>query len=417
MRMPHVYRKSAGPCPYRVRSARMMRSVLLSVLTVAAATKAHAQTRDDLWPPQSKASAKLGKGATVTSADDSAKLTLRARLQLRFSQFSEDEGDAPEISEFQARRIRLLLQGHVYHGAVTYYLQLGFSNGDTEPDLRLPLRDAYLTYTTVRDLQIRGGQMKVPYGRQRVVSSSALQMVDRSIITGELNLDRDVGVQLLSDDLGGHGGKLAYNVGVFSGDGRNRLASAPGVMFVARGVVRPLGGFDDSIEGDHDRESSPKLAIAVGAAHNNNTNRTRSTFNEVYEHARFDYWHAGADLVFKYRGLSIVSELMYRKSPRTSVAQMNPDGTVEREYARNAWGYYAQAGYLITSHAEITARYGELRPRGATDPDLADTTREAGGGFNWYFDKHDLKLQTDYFYLHGDAGARHQGRVQAQLYF
>lgn len=367
--------------------------------------------------PATKTDLKLGKGITFTTADDDAKLSIRGRLQLRASQFSEDPGEPPEVTEFQARRIRLLFQGHVRGGEFEYYLQLGFSNGDTESDLRLPLRDAYITYTAVRDLNIRGGQMKVPFGRQRVISSSALQMVDRSIVTGELNLDRDVGVQLMSEDLGGLGGKLGYNLGLFSGDGRNRLAEVPGVLLVGRVVVRPMGKFEDSIEGDHAREKTPKLAIGFGGAHNNNTNRQRSTFNSVYEFARFDYWHAGADLVFKYQGLSILSEIMYRKSPTTSVEGM-VDGDTVREYARNAWGYYAQAGYFVGDHAELVARYGSLHPRGSTDPALVDGRREAGGGFNWYFQKHDLKLQTDYFYLFapGDDGV-HQARVQMQLYF
>jgi phosphate-selective porin OprO and OprP len=359
----------------------------------------------------------LGKGITFKTTDDAARMTIRARLQLRGSQFSGRDGDAPEISEFQARRIRLLLQGHVAGGDATYYLQLGFANQDTEPDLRLPLRDAYVTYTRVRDLNIRGGQMKVPFGRQRVISSSALQFADRSIVTQELNLDRDVGVQLMSEDLAGMDGKLGYNLGVFSGDGRNRLAEAPGVLLVGRILVRPFGGFADNTEADHDREDSFKLALGVGGAHNNNTNRQRSTFNDVYEVARFDYWHAGADLVIKYRGLSVLSEIMYRKSPRTSVIEL-VDGETLREYARNAWGYYAQAGYLVTDEVEVSARYGELRPRGATDPRLAETRREAGGGLSWYFQEHDLKLQSDYFYLFGEDGeGRHQARVQMQLYF
>lgn len=366
--------------------------------------------------PTTTPSLRLGKGVTFATDDKSVKLTMRARLQLRGSQFSAEDGEAPEVTEFQARRIRLLLQGHVMDGDVTFYLQLGFSNQDTEADLRLPLRDAYMTFTQLRDANLRFGQMKVPFGKQRVVSSSALQMVDRSQVTGELNLDRDVGVQVMSDDVGGLGGYLGYNVGLFSGDGRNRLASVPGVMLVARGVVRPMGKFEDSDEGDHDRHDSPKVAIGFGGAHNNNTNRERSTFQTPYTFARFDYWHAGADVMFKYRGLSVLSEIMVRKSTTTSVTRMTDTGELEREFARNAWGYYAQGGYLVDRHVEVTARYGELRPRGATDPDLEETTREVGGGLNYYFQEHDLKVQSDYFYLSGEASGRHQIRVQAQLY-
>ena len=140
------------------------------------------------------------------------------------------------------------------------------------------------------------------------------------------------------------------------------------------------------------------------------------TFQTPYAFARFDYWHAGVDVMLKYRGFSLQSEAMVRKSSVTSVSQMTDTGEIEREYARNAWGYYAQAGYLLNRHVEVTGRYGELRPRGSTDPELEETTREIGGGLNYYFQEHDLKLQSDYFFLVGDGDGRHQIRVQAQLY-
>ena len=386
----------------------------LAVLLILATTSTSVADSSD-----AVVTGKLGKGIDFTSRDKSWRFNLRARMQLRFTQFSQGDGDAPEVTEIQARRIRLLVSGHVMGGDLQYYLQLGFSNGDTEPDLRLPLRDAYLTYTKVRDLNVRFGQMKVPFGRQRVTSSSALQMVDRSIVVGELNLDRDTGIQVLSEDLFGLGGRLAYNAGVFAGDGRNRLATAPGIMVVGRIAVRPFGAFDDMVESDLERSPDPKLSLAVAAAHNNNTNRQRSTFNTPYTFARFDYTHLTADAVFKFRGLSLLGEVIYRKASRAFVEQTTPAGDVEREESRNAWGYFAQAGYLATRKLEVTARFGELRPRGATTVDLAEKHREAGGGINWYFEKHDLKLQSDYFYLFGPevGDGRHQVRVQMQLYF
>ena len=360
----------------------------------------------------------LGHGVEVVSADERTRLALRARMQLRFSQLSEDPGDPPDVTEFQARRVRLLVEGHVLGEEVTYYLQLGFSNADTEPDLRSPLRDAYLTWARLRDLHVRGGQMKVPFGRQRVNSSSALQLVDRSIVVGELNLDRDVGVQVMSDDLFGWGGRLGYHLGLFSGDGRNRLASAPGVLVVARIVLKPLGGFDDLVEADLARSRTPKLAIGLGAARNQNTNRERSTFGTPYTFARFDYTHAAADVTLRYRGLSVSSELIYRSPDRDFSEQTTPDGELVRELARGAWGYFVQAGYLATTRFEVTARFGELRPVGEGAPDLAARRRELGGGLSWYLAAHDLKLQTDYFYLPTEGrGNEHQIRAQTQLYF
>ena len=361
----------------------------------------------------------LGKGLEFTTADERSRMQIRMRMQLRFSELSDEPGGAPDVTEFQVRRARVLFRGYVLGGDLEYYLQLGFSNRDTEEDLRLPLRDAYVTYTRVRDLHVRGGQMKVPYGRQRVISSAALQFPDRSIVTNELNLDRDVGVQALSEDLFGLDGRLGYHAGVFSGDGRNRLAPGPGVLVVGRIAARPLGKFDDFVEADLEHHESPKLAVGLGAAYNFNTIRSRSTFMAPYELADFDYRHLGADAIFKLRGLSVLGELMYRRSTRPFEDNLLPSGEVLREYARNAWGGFVQAGFLFTRKAEVVARYGELRPLGETAPELAEPQRELGGGLGYYFSKHDLKLQGDYFYLFGpDLGlGRHEIRVQMQLFY
>src|SRR5690606_198965 len=107
-----------------------MRATGTIAVLLLCATHAFAQPSE---PPDAdaQASVELGRGVDFTSADGSESINLRARLQLRFTQFSEEDGDAPEVTEFQARRIRLLLQGFVRSGMFKYYLQLGFSNRDT----------------------------------------------------------------------------------------------------------------------------------------------------------------------------------------------------------------------------------------------------------------------------------------------
>ena len=42
------------------------------------------------------------------------------------------------------------------------------------------------------------GQTKLPGNRERVYSSQELQFVDRSLVNARFNLDRDVGVQTIS---------------------------------------------------------------------------------------------------------------------------------------------------------------------------------------------------------------------------
>src|SRR5690606_35208803 len=91
-------------------------------------------------------------------------------------------------------------------------------------------------------------------------------------------------------------------------------------------------------------------------------------------------------------------------------------GAPASDRTRSAWGYFAQAGYMLTDEVEVTARWGELRPHGRSAVSLV---RELGAGLNWYVHGHDLKLQGDYFYLWParlDDGD-HQVRVQLQLFF
>ncbi len=390
--------------------------------------------------PPATVAAEFGQGVTVTAPNDAFALTIRARVQARFTLLGP-RPDAMGVypmaapgTEFLIRRMRLVLQGHVFNRTWQYYVQLGLANRDMEPDLLMPVRDAYITWTGLRDLNVRIGQMKVPFGLQRVVSSSALQFVDRSLAVGELNLDRDVGIQFLSQDVGGLGGRLRYHLGLFGGDGRNRLSDVFGLLYVARVQYLPFGRFDDLAEADFDRSATPRLAIGVAAAYNHQTNRPQSTIGTPLRFARFDYLHMAADLTFRYQGFSFQAEVLYRNSTSGGVVTrtlMDPMMTVEREFSRSGWGYYVQAAMMLTRNLEVGARWGEVFAiRQSTVVGEFDSRQfdaaELGGVASWYFQRHSMKLQLDYFALLGNApggnypayaGTQHQVRMQFQLYF
>lgn len=387
-------------------------------LIFALLTSNLASAQEPVEPAKPTTEATFGKGATIRTADDRMSLNIRGRIQARAS-FTDAANDGQDpITEMVMRRMRVVLQGNAMGPELTYYIQLAFSNQDTEPDLRLPLRDAYVTYTQLRDLSVRFGQMKVPYGRQRVVSSSALQMVDRSLITAELNLDRDVGITLFSKDFLGLDGKLGYNVGVFGGDGRNRLGERFGYLTSARIEAWPFGSFDDYVEADFKRESRPRLALGAGVAYNQNTNRPRSTIGDPYGAGDFDYLHLGADFMFKVAGFTLQGEVMYRKAD-TNTRTVQIDGIDTTIHARSAWGAYTQAGLMLTNHLELTARYGYLDPLSTNTDTTLRQSHELGGGLGYYWSEHNLKLQGDYFYLptNGFNAGTHQTRLQCQLYF
>jgi hypothetical protein len=379
----------------------------------------------------------LGQGVQFHTQDGRFSLRLRARIQARFTTLTARENPetgevtGPASQEFMIRRQRLVLSGHAWSKALKYYVQYGFSNLDTEGDLRLPLRDAYLTWELARDASVMFGQGKVPFNRQRVISSGSLMFVDRSLANAELNLDRDVGVQLLSRDFLGREGRLGYHLGVFGGDGRNRLSERQGMLYVARVEARFFRDFDDYRESDWGRSRRPRLAVGAAAAYNSNTVRELSTIGAT-RRTPVDYRHMVVDAMFKLRGFSLQSELLFRGAPSGQVIQEFIDpatGQRALEVARNAWGWFVQAGYLLTEHLEIAGRTGEVRPHGASSRSQGRQA-EYGGALGYYWQEHALKLQADYLYLsteqlfEASSGeerramtGRHQARVQFQLHF
>jgi phosphate-selective porin OprO and OprP len=257
----------------------------------------------------------------------------------------------------------------------------------------------------------------VPFGRQRVISSSALQMVDRAIAVSELNLDRDVGLHLFSDDLFGLHDRLGYSLGLFGGNGRNRTGRAAGLLYVARLVVRPLGAFDDEQEADLGRTPSLRVRVGGGMAYNQNTNRPRSTTGLPFPAGDFDYTHTGLDAAAKRRGLSLSGELLHRRADRDRL-ETRVDGTPLTIASRSGWGGYIQGGQMVSERVEVTGRYGRLVPRPGTDPSLVPAS-ELGGGVSLYSRRQNVKLQADYFHLGADNGVPdgRQLRIQFQLYF
>jgi Phosphate-selective porin O and P len=383
---------------------------LAALCVLSSATAAPAQTS----PAPPGVEVGLGRGITIRSADDRASMTIRVRIQTRATAADTAPDTLPATSEVLVRRARLVLLGNAAGPTFTYYVQLSFANLDNEADLRLPLRDAYVTWSSRRDLNVRVGQMKVPFSRQRVVSSSALQMVDRSIVVSELNLDRDVGVQIFSKDLLGVG-KLGYAVGLFGGEGRNRLGRAAGLLYAARLEAWPFGAFDDYAEADLRRLDTVRLAVGVSAGYNQNTNRPRSTIGTPDPAGDVDYRHAAADVTVKWRGWSLTSEVLHRTagklwSPNTG------EGTLPA--SRSGWGAYLQSGMMLGARWEVTARVSRLAPARGTDPTFT-RARETGAGLSYYLHGHDLKVQGDYARVTeaGSGRTTQQARAQLQLFF
>ncbi len=371
--------------------------------------------------PGASITASPGKGFTLTTDDGKFSSTLRARVQMRTTATGVKPQPGQQrqwTQEANIRTVRLTLQGHVLNPELKYNFQLALGGNDFEAGSSTPLFDAWVEYTGLRDLNFRVGQFFVPFDRARTIRESSLQFVDRPTVISELTLDRDMGVMLFSADLFGQGGKLGYNLGLFGGEGRNRFGnSTPGLLYTARFYTRPFGAFDDDLEGDLKREPRPRLMVGVAGAFNQKTHRQRSTTGTVFTQGTFDYVHAGMDTVLKYRGLSVLAEVLYREAtPSLNTGTVN--GQEVREYSRSGWGYMLQAGYMLNDTFEATARWDQQRTRAGTDPayitQVNQQGREAGVGVNAYLNGHAFKIQADYSRQFGNVGAARQ-LVRLQL--
>lgn len=372
-------------------------------------------------PP--KVTAAIGKGITVASADDKYSMNIRARIVPRFDLNLPPPADGDPLKPKTRATIntaRLWVQGHMFSPKFQYTIQLAYAGRDYRDGTISPLFDAFVDWKAHRDASLKVGQYFVTFDRLRTVREFALQMVDRPRPVGELTLDRDVGVTLYSDHLGGDKSPVAYRLGVFGGNGINALTTkSAGAMFVGRLELRPLGDIDDDSEGDLENRARPGLALGVGAAYNLNTNRQRSTTGTALVGGTIDYLHLAGDLTFKWQGFALQGEYLYRDAAEESITSTDADGNAVTEWARSGQGWVAQASYHFKPGVELVVRGSQMFAAEDTDPKFIDEVaakgNELGAGLNWYKNGHRFKLQTGWIALWGEEFAKADHTIATQL--
>ncbi len=431
---------SAAPMAARANPTPEAQQPAARAETGEAEAPATPPKQPDADTPAAKVRWKPGKGLEVNSEDGRFRLVTRLRGQFLYQ--AEDsfagEGEPRELEHgFLLRRVRLLFSGFMFGEHNKFKMELAFSprdlgftdlrgdanppvtNRDNTPTLS-PLLDLYMMFDHLRELTLVVGQYKVPFNRQRVISSGDLQLVDRSLVNAEFTLDRDIGMDLRSDDLFGLG-LLRYYAGVYIGRGHSSYAlNSPSLMTLARVEVLPLGMFDDYNEADLKRNQKPGLSLGAAVAHLEKSRGTRGLLGRTpRDEGTTDYDMFLVDALFKWRGFSAQSEFIVRRGTRDPGDAVGGDGTpIPTEAARNGYGWFLQAGYLLpTTELELSGRYSIIRAAD-TDTSLSDEN-EAGLGVSYYFHRHAFKLQADYFRLWGDelAEGDNQFRVQLQTSF
>lgn len=368
------------------------------------------------WEPAQMASRPIrpevtfrpGKGLIVGSADGAFEIAMKIRGQILATFEADHAPGGPNRSGAQIRRARLAFQGHMFGKHNKYKFELATSPRDasTRRDGAVgtaPLLDWTMTFDYLKAATVVAGQYKVPFSRQRVVSSGSLQMVDRSIVQSEFNLDRNVGVDVRSTSLLRN--RLHYFVGLYAGEGRNAFElREQNHVYLARVEVLPFGEFQDYVEADFER-TGPRLSIGASYAYVKDSLRDQGPLGSPpADEGQTSFHTAEADLLLKVHGLSVTGELFWRDGEREPGDAVDDLGApIPVEAARNGIGFFGQAGYLLPrSSLELSARYGKIVPA-SSDTSLAER-QELGAGVSYYFAQHAFKLQADYFHLWDEAG-------------
>ncbi|MEJ2604275.1 MAG: porin [Gammaproteobacteria bacterium] len=216
--------------------------------------------------------------------------------------------EAEEGADFDLRRARIKMEGHLFDPRVGFYFEHELSGDRPLLDLRLDVRFS-------DSFRMRAGQYKVLYNRERVDSSGKQQFVERSIATYAFTLDRQRGITLTKRLAASTRADTELMGGLFEGDGRSPGPRGDEPMAVLRWQWNFLGrslGFSQSDVALRDVPAA-SLSLAAATVRGPYTRFSSSGGGQLDgfesggdERYTLDQWQQG--FAWQYRGMSVQQE-------------------------------------------------------------------------------------------------------------
>ncbi len=371
------------------------------------------------------------KGFSLSTRDGNWKMAIQFRLQFRYTYPDDgdpDEGpdftDNPE-STFSIRRARLKMGGHGYQPWLKYYFEIGWQpvgrSGGPSGDRGTRLLDWRVMLEKYKFAQLRLGQWKINYNRERVDSSGKQQFVERSIVNAPFTIDRQIGVMGYGHVFPGTIVDGWYYAGVYTGSGRGERNDDGHMMYHARIQWNFLGRDLKFSQTDVEFHERPAGSIAwAGATNIGKCTRWSSngcgtlnsltslgqpyTPDSIAADGQFRDDQQMVELAFKWRGFSLQSEYHWKQikdAGRSPIPAIGFAGALPSK--TNLMGSYVQGGYFfhylwnkIPKPMELAFRYGFVDPNVFVS---GDKRQEFTPVINWFFAGHRNKLTLDYSYL------------------
>ncbi|MEY2520346.1 MAG: phosphate-selective porin OprO and OprP [Verrucomicrobiota bacterium] len=351
------------------------------------------------------------KPVYVVPGGSEYKLTLGGYIQANFeggdvSAFEGRFGLTALKDRFRLRRARINLIGD-YKEQFDFKIEGDFEQSDglsSATRTGFSSTDIFMNWHRFPEANIKVGQWKAPFGLENLTSDALILTIERSLPTGAIVPERQLGVMLWGKPLTNVAPEqkdlVTYYAGIFNGSGRNfNVNDNNEFMYVGRLELLPFKGefmgqeASLKIAGDYyfSRDAtgtniSPALNLRVNAD-GSLTSYTLTSPDQRHAYS-FDAW-------LKVGPFDLIGEYFNEKvSPR--------GGTTFSEF--EADGYYVQGSYfLIPKKLQAVVKWESLTPGQVPNDGIHSIT----GGLNYYIHGDGIKVMANYVHTWSDFHEAH----------
>ena len=342
------------------------------------------------------------------------KLTLGGSIQVNFedgdvSAFEGSFGLNKKTDRFRIRRAKINLIGEFAEN-FDFKIEGNFelSDGISSNRTAFAGNDIFVNWHRLPEAQIKVGQWKAPFGLEQLTPDESLFTIERSLPTGAITPERQIGAQLWGKPLTNvwpeEKDLLTYYVGIFNGNGRNiTINDNNNFMAVGRLQVMPFKG---KIFG---QASSLKLGGDVLNSRDDKGTNISQTLNLLVnsDGSLTPYILPGADertawsvdawltvgpfdLIGEYLAEDVDGRTVAGHAP--GFANFDPSG-----------GYVQGSYFIIPKKLQAVVKWETLEPDQVNDDNIQSIT----GGLNYYIHGDSIKLMLNYIHTWSDFRKAH----------
>src|SRR6266487_4015211 len=337
------------------------------------------------------------------------KLVLGGFIQANFedgdvSAFEGRFGQTALKDRFRLRRARINLTGDFVEN-FDFKVEGDFENSDGLSSSRTAFEatDIFVNWHQFPEAQVKVGQWKAPFGLEQLTPDPSLIIIERSLPTGAITPERQIGVQLWGKPFASiwpdEKDLLTYYAGIFNGNGRNTTNNDNNnFMYVGR-LESTL--FKAKMWG---QDSYLKLGADVLNSRDDKGTNISQTLNLLVnsDGSLSPFTLPGADertawsvdAWFNLGPFDLIGEYLQEKVNGRTVNGVPPG------FANfTTDGFYVTGGYfLIPKKLQGVVQWQYLNPGQKGDDGLYSIL----GGLNYYIHGDDLKLMLNYIHTWSD---------------